>query len=523
MMPRNLLAAVARNFPGKMAYACGNTVRTWREMDDRAERLAGALRALGVRKGDTVALLARESIAVYEHFFACIKLGAIRVGLNWRYAPAELAHIIRDCSPAAVIVDASSVALLPSVAPTTAVIGCGEGHGLTLDYESLIAAADILCPHPELREQDVLMYSYTSGTTGKPKGVMLTHGGVGRMILQSVIARGLNPDDIWSTPSPSSWMTVLLNMLGLANGMSHVIVDGTFEIRRYMRDLARWRATAVMMVPTMIQRAIAEHATGSYDLSALRLLMYGSAPATPALIRDAWDTFGCEMVQSFGMTEGGWVTQLTAEDHRRAMRGEEGLLRSVGRPGVMFEVSIRDARGEPVPAGETGEIWLRSPTVMAGYLNLPAETAAAMRDGWLVTNDIGRMDSEGYLYLLDRKNFMIITGAVNVFPSGIEDVVCRHPAIEEAVVVGAPHPEWGEAVVCVARLKKGATAPTTAELTDFCSADLSRMECPKHLFVVDELPRTLNGKVQKQEVKDWVLAQAYQLPWVREAAVGQFR
>ena len=516
MMPRDMLAAVARNFPGKVAYVCGDTVRTWREMDERSGRLARALQLRGVKKGDTVALLAHESIAVYEHFFACIKLGAVRVGLNWRYAPAELAHIARDCAPVAVIVDAASASHLPELGAGVTVIGLGEGHGQRLDYEALVAAADEPCALPPLSEADVLMYSYTSGTTGKPKGVKLTHGGVGRMILQSVIARGLNPDDVWSTPSPSSWMTVLLNMLGLANGMGHMIVDGTFEIRRYMQDLARWRATAVMMVPTMIHRAISEHRTGRYDLSSLRLLMYGSSPATPALIRDAWDTFGCEMVQSFGMTEGGWVTQLTAEDHRRAMRGEEGLLRSVGRPGVMFEVSIRDANGVPVPAGEAGEIWLRSPTVMGGYLNLSQETAAVMRDGWLVTNDIGRMDGEGYLYLLDRKNFIIITGAVNVFPSGVEEAVSRHPAIEEAAVVGAPHPEWGEAVVCVARLRHGAAEPTVAELADFCANDLSRMECPKHLFFVEDLPRTPNGKVQKREVKEWVLSHAQELPWMRE-------
>lgn len=521
-LPRDLLARCARNFPDKLAYACGETTRTWREMDERSARLAGALESLGVRHGATVAILGQESLVIYEHFFACMKLGLLRVGFNWRYSADELGYLIDDSGAQVLLVDAACAAQIePHRArleqARVVLIGYGAGHGLALDYEQLLAKARAPETLPALSPDDALMLTYTSGTTGRPKGVVHRQHGITSMIFQSLVARGLSPDDVWYTAAASSWMTVVLNLLGLGNSMGHVISDGVFEMRAFLRDVERRRATAVMLVPTLIHRALQELRQGHYDISSIRLLMYGSAPATPQLIRDAYAAFGCEMIQSYGMTEAGWITQLGAADHRYALEHEPALLRSAGRAGVMSEIAIRDAAGNAVPAGTAGEVWIRSESLMTGYRNRPEETARALQGGWLSTNDVGFLDERGYLFLTDRRDFMIISGAVNIFPSRVEEALAEHAAVGECAVVGVPHVEWGEAVVAVLRLRDGHPAPSLSALQEHCSARLNRMERPKHFLFVPDFPRSLNGKVRKQDVKQWAAAQP-DLPWARAAA-----
>jgi acyl-CoA synthetase (AMP-forming)/AMP-acid ligase II len=515
---RDMLAHCASNFPLKVAYFCGDGERTWKQMHERSDRLAGALQGIGVGKGSVVSILGKESFEVYEHFFACMKLGAIRVGVNWRYAADEILHILRDSATRVLLVHAECISSISPIRDALEILGIrlvgyGGAHGLALDYEALLAQASIPPALPPVDVDDPLLYTYTSGTTGNPKGIIHTQGVVVKIIFQSLVGRGLAPDDIWYTSSASSWMTVVLNLQGLGNGMSHVIMNGAFDIAAFLRDIERRRVTAVMLVPTLMRRAIQESKERSYDLSSIRLLMYGSAPASPQLVRDAYKTFNCELVQSYGMSEGGWLTQLSAADHRYALAHEPALLNSVGRVGVMSEISIRDPEGQPVAPGITGEVWLRGETVMRGYLNLPNENAEVFRGEWICTNDIGHMDEHGYLYLTDRKKFMIITGAVNVFPSAVEAVLYEHPAVEEVAVVGAPHPEWGEAVVAVVKIKDGFAGTDLRELNAFCQSRLSKMECPKHFLSVDSLPHTVTGKVQKLKVKEWVRSDQVSLPW----------
>jgi acyl-CoA synthetase (AMP-forming)/AMP-acid ligase II len=520
LLPRDLLARCARNYPDKTAYICGAERRTWRGMDERSARLASALHRLGLQRGDTVAILGRESLVIYEHFFACMKLGLTRLGLNWRYTQDELVHLLRDSGASALLVDAGCIELVAPLldglrADGIRLVGYGVGHGLDHDHESLLQGASPLAQLPPVGADDIAMLTYTSGTTGRPKGVMHRQAGVANMVLQQLIGRGLSPDDVWTTAAASSWMTVVLNLLGIGNGMTHVIPQGSFDVREFLRDIAQHRVTAAMLVPTLIARVLQEvrAAPGAHDLSSLRLLMYGSAPATPALIRQAYEVFGCEMVQSYGMTEAGWITQLTAADHRHAIAHEPSLLRSVGRPGVMAEVTVRSDTGELLPAGSTGTIWLRGESLMAGYRNLPQETAEVLQDGWLCTNDVGHLDARGYVYLTDRRKFMIISGAVNIFPSSVEAAVAEHPSVQEVAVVGVPHPEWGEAVVAVIRLRENTPRPAQHDLREHCAARLNAMERPKHFLFVEDFPRSVNGKVRKQDVKAWAAAQAAEFPW----------
>ncbi|WP_208510340.1 AMP-binding protein [Variovorax paradoxus] len=523
MYLREMVKRCARNYPTKTAYYCGDRCATWRQMDERSDRLAVALQGMGHGKGTAVAILTLESIEVYEHFFACMKIGAVRVGINTQYAWPEARHVLKDSGAKVLMVDARCKQMADDhrteiEALGITLIGYNGAHDFALDYENLLKSACGEPAWPALAPDDLLFYSYTSGTTGVPKGVMLTQQGAADCVIHSLISFGFAADDTWYMPAASAWVVVIMNCFNLGNGMSVVIPDGAFQIVTYLRDVERFRVTVALLVPTMIRRAIAEHESGKYDLSSLRLLMYGSSPATPKLIRDARAAFKVAMAQTYALTEstGGWVTFLTEEDHRLALESETELLKSVGRVGIHFDCSIRDDDGNPVPVNTKGEIWLRGSTVMKGYLNLPEATAEVLKDGWLRTNDIGRMDERGYIYLLDRRKFMIITGAVNVFPTTVEAVLVEHPAIQELAVVGVPHPEWGEAVVAVVVRRPTHADVAAADIIKFCHGRLGAPETPKHVVFVDDLIKTANAKVRKAEIIKWLSTEKGLVPWSTE-------
>jgi acyl-CoA synthetase (AMP-forming)/AMP-acid ligase II len=306
--------------------------------------------------------------------------------------------------------------------------------------------------------------------------------------------------------------------------MTTVIPDGGFRIDQFLTDVGRFGVTSVILVPTMIQWIINELRSKSYDLSSWRFLIYGSAPSSPALIRQMREVLPCDLVHTYGLTEitGGWATYLTEKDHREALARKPEWLKSVGRFGPHFECSIRDADGKPVPTNAQGEVWIRGTAVMKGYLNRPEETAEVMREGgWLCTNDVGRMDEDGFLYLLDRKKFMIISGAVNVFPATVEAVLAEHTGIGEVAVIGAPHPQWGEAVVAFVRVRDSQVGLTGRDIMDFCADKLSKPEIPKHVVFVEELPKTSNGKIRKPALKEMLMRDASLLPWSVDTSTGE--
>lgn len=522
MLPRTMARAVGRNFKNKTALICGETRATFGELDARSDRLAAVFATLGIAKGDTAAILSPERIEVHEHFWTCMKTGVVRVGVNTRYAWPEIEYVLTDSAARILFVEHRSLPLVADHVDRLkdlgiTLVGIGT-DAFGLEYEGLLAEADAAPTLPEIADDDTLFVSYTSGTTGFPKGVAMTHAGVADALAHSVTMFGFSTDDVWYNPSASAWVTVLMTQFNLANGMTSVIPDGAFRIDGFLADVERFRVTSVILVPTMIQWILRELKTSSYDLSSWRLLVYGSAPSSPALIRDIRKNLKVDLLQTYGLTEasGGWVTYLTEADHRLGLTTRPELLGSVGRAGVHFELSIRDDAGNPVPPDTRGELWVRGRANMKAYLNKPAETAEVMRpDGWMRTNDIARMDADGYLFLLDRQKFMIITGAVNVFPATVEAIVCEHPAVAEVAVVGAPHPDWGEAVVAFVRPRETAEAVSIEDLTTFCAAHLSKPEVPKHFIFVEDLPRTSNQKVMKQPLKQLLVDDPSLLPWSR--------
>lgn len=527
LFPRELLRRCALNYPNKPAYVCGSRAVTWQEMHRRSDHFARALQDMGLQKGDTVAILSQETIEVYEHLFACAKIGAVRVGVNTMYAWPEMHHVLRDSCAKVLLVDSRCKGIVDEHraeihALDIHLIGFNGDHGCVLDYETLLTQAQGVPLWPALEDDDLLLYCYTSGTTGYPKGVMIKQVGVSNVILHCLASFGFSPDDVWSMPAASAWSVVIMNLFGLGNGMTTVIPEGGFNIVSYLKDIEKFRVTTSLIVPTMIQRALIERRNNHYDLSSLRCLMYGSSPATPKLIRETREQLGVAMMQTYGQTEssGGWMTVLTESDHQLALSSEPELLRSVGRIGLHYECTIRDDEGQPLPPNTKGEIWLRGESVMKGYLNLPEATSEALPgDGWLRTNDIGMMDERGYLFLLERQKFMIITGAVNVFPSTVEAVVSEHPGIEEVAVVGVPHPEWGEAVVAVVVRRPKYADLTSEDVIRFCDGKLSRPETPKHVVFVSELKKTVNGKLSKNEIRAWLIGpQRGDIPWDMNAS-----
>lgn len=520
MLIRSMLAQCAQNFPGKAAYLCGARSRTWSEIDKRSSLLAAVMKEEGVSTGDAVGILARETLEVYEHLYACAKLGAVRVSLNWRFSPAELAHIVRDAKLRVLFVQAELLDQAQAICTrldgtTTRLVVFGGPNAPASQYErgmNAVAERVDSVAWPELEPEHPLLYSYTSGTTGSPKAAAISNCAAAHAVLSGVIGRGFRHDDIYYVTAQSSWIVVTMTMFGLANGMTHAIPDGVFEIHACLKDIERLRVTAVLWVPTMIRRAIRASRETRCDLSSLRVIMYGSSPASPELVRDTYAAFGCELTQTYGMTETcGGVTHLSPEDHRRAIAGESGLLSSVGRPSTFFSLSVRSEQGTPLPPGEIGEIWIKGKPLMSGYLGLPQANEEAFDGRWFRTNDLGHVDSNGYLFLAGRRQFQINTGAVKVYPTAVEDVLSAHPAVEEVCVLGAPHPEWGEAVVALVELAQAECS--AADLLAHCLARLGKPSCPKAFLFPPRLERTPTGKLDRRAMAEWMASHAHLLPW----------
>jgi acyl-CoA synthetase (AMP-forming)/AMP-acid ligase II len=518
LLARDLISRCAVAYPRKAAYVDGDRHATWQQIDERSDRLGAALQRLGVQAGDVVALLAYDRLELVEHWWASTKIGAVRTAINYRYAPREIAHIVRDSDAKALLVDAGLVPLVADEldafrAEGRVLIGLGGEHGLEHDYDAMLADAGE--PHlPELAPSDVLAISYTSGTTGLPKGALLTQRNVLRALTWMSLNVGLRHEDVWCNALPAPGAPMIFTAANAATGMTCVLPDGQFKPSRFLELVQEQRVSATIVVPTMLQQVLAELDRGSYDTSSLRLVCYGSMPATPALIRAARQRLGCELQQWYSATEltAAPIVLLRDDAHSRALAGEEHLLTSCGVPAPNVELAIRDAAGESVPTGEVGEVWVRGETVFDGYLHRPQETAEVLTGEWLRPGDLGRLDADGHLYLVDRKKFMIISGGYNVFPVVVENVLAEHPAVREVAVVGAPHPTWGEAVVAVVALHDD-VAIDEADLIAHCDTRLGRWEVPKHVEVVAELPKGATAKVQKQEIREWFRGDSARLPW----------
>ncbi len=514
MLMRNFIANCAATYPNDCAYMSGDSRRSWQEVHVRSDRLAGSFQALGLSKGDCVGILAHNTIELAEHWFACLKAGYVRMGVNWRYSHREVAHTLSDSAVKGLIVDANCRALIePHLNQLRRagiiLVGFGNGHGLENDYETLIARGHAAA-YPVLGDNDDALIGYTSGSTGLPKGVLLTQRNVRESSIHMSIGAGYTFDDVRLYCTNPAGNNIFLCCLNVLTGMPTVIED--YHADSFIELVSRHRVTQVTLVPTMLRRAIESVRAGGCDVSSLRQITYGTMPTPPALIRQAYDTLDCAFLQVYGASEtGGPVTALFDSHHRRGINGEPELLTSAGRVLPHARATIRDAQGNELPPGEQGTVWLGGETVMKGYVNLPDETQACLHGSWFRTGDLGRVDERGFIFLGDRNKNLIITGGMNVFPTSVENALAEHPAVSEAVAVGVPHPEWGEAVTAMVCLWPGHSA-SGAQLIDHCRGRLPRWEVPKHVEVVPRLPTGFTDKIDKRAVRQ-ILMDAGALPW----------
>jgi acyl-CoA synthetase (AMP-forming)/AMP-acid ligase II len=504
-LTQGLRRALQRN-PDRIATICGPRQHSYRTYADRVARLGSALRSLGLQPGERVGMLALNSDRYLEFYYGTWWGGGAVNPVNIRWSAAEIAYSLDDCDTRILIVDeafkATGAALLGQSRALKTLIYAGDGatpEGM-LSYEALVAAAT---PAPDaLRSgQDLAAVMYTGGTTGFPKGVMLSHESLAANAL-AYAAEGLTHAEgraLLIAPMFHIAVGALMHAHGVLGG-THVIAP-MFTPPATLQAVQEHRIRTLLLVPTMIQLAVDHPDVGAYDLSSVKVLAYGGSVISEAVLRRAMQRFpNADFVQAYGMTElSPCATYLNAADHR-GDSGKPGLLRSAGRASLTTEVRVVDENGHEVPYGTVGEVAVRGPNVMLGYWNKPEQTAAAIRNGWMHTGDGGRMDEDGYLYIVDRMKDMIVSGGENVYSAEVENALAQHPAVLQSAVIGVPSEQWGEAVHAVVVLKPGA-AVTQQELSTHCHQLIAGYKCPRSVEFRDSLPMTGAGKIQKTELR----------------------
>jgi long-chain acyl-CoA synthetase len=476
----------------RTAVVCGDVRLTHRELADRTRRLGDALARRGLVPGDRVAVLAGNCHRYLELYLGLPAAGLVIVPINARHALPEIRYALQDAGVRVLFAD-RQVEGIDDL--DIRVIAMGD------QYEELLAGAEPV-PWPDDRDEDDLAgIFYTGGTTGAPKGVMLTHG--------NLIANAFAFMACWPFTRETRWLVVapFFHAAGTIGALATVwaggnhVVLGPFDAGRFLDLVEREGITATLVVPAMMHALAAEQSREPRDVSSLRWLSHGSAPAATELLRRTHDAFAnADLMHIYGATETSPIVTL--------MPGEQHLLdgpraSSCGQAAVGVEVRTVDAMtGEPCAPGEVGEVQVRGENVTAGYWDKPAETEAALLDGWYVSGDLGYQDEEGFLFLVDRSKDMIVTGGENVYSAEVEEALYRHPAVAEAAVIAIPHERWGEAVHAVVTVASGTTV-SPEELTSHCSTLIAGYKVPKSVDIrVDPLPRTAVGKILKRDLRE---------------------
>ena len=484
--------------PDKIALICGERSLTYAELNTRARRIANMLSKLGVQAGDRVAVMAHNSIELLEVAAGLSKLSAIAVLLNYRLREQEVAYILNDSQSRVAIAAPELVGVVDQargeVPGEVVYIAIGdEAREGWLNYEELLADASTEIPQGEGRLGSGM--TYTSGTTGKPKGAYRPRGVPPEVILGVVQAFELREADVhllagpYYHSAPNFFVAVHL-LLG-----STIVIMPKYDAVQALQLIERHSITTTFMAPTLLQRLcdVPEDVFSRYDTSSLRSIILGGAPCPHVLKVRAIERFGERLWEFYGATETGFVTILRPEDQLRKTG-------SCGQVGPGQEILLLDAAGNEVPDNVPGEMWARN-EFLAEYFNKPEATASNTRDGFFSVGDIAYRDSEGYYYICDRKIDMIISGGVNIYPAEIEAVLAEHPAIADVAVIGIPDERWGESVMAVVELRPGAGA-TADELIAFCGERLADYKRPRSVEFVNELPRNPAGKLLKNRIRE---------------------
>ena len=486
------------------ATICGNREQTWRELRERVARLAGALHGLGVQAEDRVAILALNSDRYLEYLYGVSWAGAAANPVNIRLAPPEIAYTLEDSESRVLFVDdafAPVVAQIRAQLPAlehVVFIGDGELPEGCLAYEDLIAnhAPDA---EAEVRGDALAGLFYTGGTTGKSKGVMLSHDAIVYNMLNMLPMLGYDQTAVYLHAAPMFHLADMANThVVTAVGGTHCVIP-RFDIDALLAMIARGKVTHTMLVPTMINMLVSSGKLEGADIASLRRMLYGASPMPEALLLRAMKALpGVGFVQGYGQTEAApVVTLLPAEAH---YPGSDKLT-SAGVPAYGVDVAIMDEAGSEVATGTVGEVCARGLNIMQGYWKRPEQTAETLRDGWLRTGDLGYMDGDGYVFIVDRAKDMIISGGENIFSVEVEGAIYQHPDVQETAVIGLPSEQWGEAVHAVIVLREGGTA-TEADIIAHCRGLIADYKLPRSIsFREEALPLSGAGKILKTELR----------------------
>lgn len=497
----------AKLYPDHLALLDGEAAFSFAQMDQRVNRLANAICARGYDHGDRIAVLHENCFQYIELYFAAAKAGLPLVPLNYRLSQQELAYILQDSGARALFFGGKFRPLVEGLrrdAPQlTSYVCMDQNLDDALHYEDLLAAAPSRKPEVRVDESDIAVLGYTGGTTGLPKGVMTTHRNIISSCYNTALERKLRPGLAFLNVPPLFHAADTNSMFTFSfMGGSNVLVR-SFDPDLILRQIQQHRITHLLLVPAMILRMLDHPNFGQYDLGSLQVIYYGTAPMPVEPLRKAMAAFKCGFSQTYGTTETFVpITILQPEDHLPNGNQEQvRRLASAGRAVIGVQVKVVDATGAEAAPNQVGEIAVKGDNVMKGYWNKPALTAEVLRDGWYFTGDMGRMDELGYLFVVDRKKDMIISGGENIYPTEIENILFRHPAVADAAVIGVPDENWGEAVKALVVLKQGATA-SEPELIEFCKSMLASFKKPRSVSFVSELPRSAAGKLLKRELRE---------------------
>lgn len=491
--------AIATSFAGRR--------QTFAELGSRVAKLAGALTAMGLKADDRVGMLALNSDRYLEYFLGVWWAGGIVNPCNIRWSAAEVAYSLDDCDTRTLIVDDAFLPMLAEIKARSKSLqriihlGAGPAPDGFDSYETLVAQATPIADVGR-RGEDVAGIFYTGGTTGFPKGVILTHGSIFASSLALSVEIGMSNESVYLHAAP------MFHMADTAAGTAQIIVGGThcfvpsFTPAGVLKAIQDEAVTHVLLVPVMIQMTVDHPEIAQFRTDSLQRVLYGASPISEAVLRRAMAAFpSAGFNQAYGMTELSPVATILPTDRHVLEGPKAGKLRSAGRACLCTEVKIVDGDGKEVPRGTVGEVAVRGPNVMSGYWNKPELTAAAIRDGWMHTGDGAYMDDDGFIYVVDRMKDMIVSGGENVYSAEVENALMQMPAIATCAVIAVPDPKWGEAVHAVVVLKPGQQA-TDKEVIAHCHSLIANYKCPRSVEFRDALPISGAGKILKTKLRE---------------------
>ncbi|UCF13617.1 MAG: long-chain-fatty-acid--CoA ligase [Thermoplasmatales archaeon] len=499
-----ILPRVIKSYPEKKAVVCSNKKFTYRQFGCRVGKLANTLLESGIKKGDKVAVLHKNCHYYLESYFGIMQIGASLVPLNHHLSAHELAFILKDSETRLLIADINfskkAGDTIKRLKKSLKIIWTGE------DYEDFIASAPLTLPSVDVEKKDVAQIYYTSGTTGRAKGVVLSHKNVYLHALCTITELCLKENDVWLHAAPlfhlaDAWATWAITLVG----GTHVI-SSDFDPKIICKSIEKQKVTLTNLVPTMYYRLVNYPKVGNYDYSTIRVLLSGGAPISPNLVQRIIETFKCDYIQTYGMTETSpFLTMSILKDHLRSLPYEERFRykTTTGREFMGVELKVINEKGAEVKRDnrEVGEIIVKGETITNGYWKMPQETEKVFKNRWLYTGDMAVIDAEGYVTIVDRKEDMIITGGENVYSIEVENVLYMHPSVLEAAIIGIPDEEWGEIVKAIVVLHKG-KKETEGEIIEFCKGRIAAYKVPKSVEFTESLPKLGSGKISKKKLKN---------------------